>query len=252
MKLFKNQNGFNDAIIIAIIGGIIGVIFITGVFVWKEVEMSQTINKVAQFVNKSVSVKINNKAEDRTCITEPGKAYYPGTEKCCGGLTSIFGSELPDGRCWCTEKDNNCGGSPICAPCGNGICEKEYKEDRCNCPSDCDISEIQDIQRVPVKFSEEAQSKVSQYLYDGTYVNYQWAYQPTTGMIDVIVYYEATEVSLSNVRVFLQTIYNTEILYESERFERITVRIVDTHLPSLSLEDWIKYIDIISPPPVDE
>jgi len=83
------------------------------------------------------SQPITEEDDNRTCVIEPGKAIYPGNEKCCGGLKSIFGSELPDGRCWCTEKDNFCGGAPICAPCGNGICESEYKEDRCNCPEDC-------------------------------------------------------------------------------------------------------------------
>ena len=32
--------------------------------------------------------------DDKICITEPGKAYYPPEEKCCGDLRSIFGSEL--------------------------------------------------------------------------------------------------------------------------------------------------------------
>ncbi|MBR9702361.1 hypothetical protein GOV13_05570 [Candidatus Pacearchaeota archaeon] len=77
--------------------------------------------------------------DSKTCIVEPGKAYYPGTEKCCGDLKSIFGSELEDGRCWCIEDNNNCGGAPICAPCGNGNCENEYNEDKCNCPEDCDV-----------------------------------------------------------------------------------------------------------------
>ncbi|MBU4069991.1 MAG: hypothetical protein KJ646_03330 [Nanoarchaeota archaeon] len=79
----------------------------------------------------------------KTCILEPGKAYYPGTEKCCGDLKSIFGSELEDGRCWCTEEDNSCVGAPICAPCGNGECENEYGEDKCNCPEDCSLSDVE-------------------------------------------------------------------------------------------------------------
>lgn len=72
-----------------------------------------------------------------SCITEPGKAYYPANETCCNGLKSIFGSEAPDGTCFCTEKDNDCGGAPVCAPCGNGICEDQYWEDKCNCKEDC-------------------------------------------------------------------------------------------------------------------
>lgn len=89
------------------------------------------------FIFQQEGIDNHNPRDDRTCITEPGKAIYSGNEKCCGELNSIFGSELSEGRCWCTNKDNNCGGAPICAPCGNGICEREYKEDRCNCPEDC-------------------------------------------------------------------------------------------------------------------
>ena len=73
---------------------------------------------------------------NQTCIIA-GEIYYPGTEKCCDGLKSIFGSENADGSCSCTEPGNNCGGSPICAPCGNGICESQYGEDKCNCAEDC-------------------------------------------------------------------------------------------------------------------
>jgi len=70
------------------------------------------------------------------CISEIGKAYYPGTEKCCNGLKSVFPYELPDGTC-INPKEDTRAGAPICAPCGNGKCEKEYSEDKCNCPEDC-------------------------------------------------------------------------------------------------------------------
>ena len=79
----------------------------------------------------------DNRNDNLSCVTEPGKAIYPGTEKCCGDLNPIFGSQSENGSCWCTEKENTCGGAPICAPCGNGKCENEYKEDKCNCPGDC-------------------------------------------------------------------------------------------------------------------
>jgi len=81
------------------------------------------------------------KLTNETCV-KAGEAYYPGTEKCCAGLESIFGSENPDGTCSCTEKDNNCGGAPICAPCGNGKCEGDYGEDKCNCTKDCKNVEV--------------------------------------------------------------------------------------------------------------
>ena len=75
-------------------------------------------------------------AENQTCVTEPGKAYFPGTEKCCNDLKSVFPYELPDGTCISPENDTRVG-APVCAPCGNGKCESNYGEDKCNCAEDC-------------------------------------------------------------------------------------------------------------------
>jgi len=77
-----------------------------------------------------------NQDDSKPCISEPGKAYYPGDEKCCEGLKPVFPYELPDGTCL-DPKDDTRSGSPVCAPCGNGKCEKGYSEDKCNCPEDC-------------------------------------------------------------------------------------------------------------------
>ncbi len=41
MKFFKNQQGFNDLLTMTIIASILGALFITGIFVWKEVEVSK-------------------------------------------------------------------------------------------------------------------------------------------------------------------------------------------------------------------
>ncbi|MBT4849401.1 hypothetical protein HON36_00950 [Candidatus Parcubacteria bacterium] len=50
MKLFKNQKGFNDVITLAIIGGIIGALFITGTYIWQE--MKQGDNFIVYKINK--------------------------------------------------------------------------------------------------------------------------------------------------------------------------------------------------------
>ncbi|MFA6466996.1 MAG: hypothetical protein WCV71_03995 [Patescibacteria group bacterium] len=56
MKLFKNQKGFNDTIVVAILGGIIGAIFITGVFVWQEIDKQKELNSlIKQIVHVSNS-----------------------------------------------------------------------------------------------------------------------------------------------------------------------------------------------------
>ena len=57
MKLFKNQKGFSELVAIVFIVGIIGSLFILGIFVWKEVEIFNTTNNVKQLVNKVVDVE---------------------------------------------------------------------------------------------------------------------------------------------------------------------------------------------------
>ena len=63
-----------------------------------------------------------------------GAAGLP--EKCCDGLKNISGAEIK-------HYDENCnacnfGGLQICANCGNGICEPENWENKCNCAVDCE------------------------------------------------------------------------------------------------------------------
>jgi len=86
------------------------------------------------------------KCQNGTCIqfnpnscAKEGEAYYPGTEKCCEGLKSVFPYELPDGSCISPENDTRAG-APVCAPCGNGKCESQYGEDKCNCAEDCNMN----------------------------------------------------------------------------------------------------------------
>ncbi|MFA6307307.1 MAG: hypothetical protein WCS88_03715 [Patescibacteria group bacterium] len=57
MKLFKNKKGFNDIIVVTIIGGVLGSLFILGIFVWKEMEIFNTLNQVKQLVAKVIDVK---------------------------------------------------------------------------------------------------------------------------------------------------------------------------------------------------
>ena len=69
--------------------------------------------------------------------------------RCCSGLNRIHTSRYihpcdTPGEYACDE--NSCSIPPPtsdkspwwqCTPCGNGICETEYGENRCNCPEDC-------------------------------------------------------------------------------------------------------------------
>jgi|GEM_PF-3513293 len=69
--MIKNKKGFSDAIIMIIIGGILGSLFITAVFVWKEVELFRII----QSINKSFDVKLEGDTKDKakTIILNEGQ-----------------------------------------------------------------------------------------------------------------------------------------------------------------------------------
>lgn len=58
----------------------------------------------------------------------------PGGKSCCPSLKRIDQSPLPEDGKTCAFSQGNPG---ICAPCGNGKCENQYKENRCNCSEDC-------------------------------------------------------------------------------------------------------------------
>ncbi len=79
--------------------------------------------------------------------TDP-KKYEEGI-RCCEGLSEIIPGRLlqpcdqegPKGAICedgCTIIPPTLPGLVQCAPCGNGICEPEYGENKCNCPEDCD------------------------------------------------------------------------------------------------------------------
>lgn len=57
MKLFKNQKGFSDVITMTILSGVIGAIFIGGVFVWKEIDKSNSINNLYSKLSRIVKVE---------------------------------------------------------------------------------------------------------------------------------------------------------------------------------------------------
>ncbi|MCK5416281.1 hypothetical protein KAI92_02540 [Candidatus Parcubacteria bacterium] len=89
----------------------------------------------AYFIFQQEEIDNNNTADNRICITESGKAYYPPNEKCCGELKSIFGPDVSAIECKLIKKQGT--GAPICAPCGNNVCETQYGENKCSCPEDC-------------------------------------------------------------------------------------------------------------------
>jgi len=73
-----------------------------------------------------------NYVKDLACV-QSGESLRPGHE-CCQGLSSIGVASVFDGN---TGKCMTAvGGWPICAPCGNGTCDREW-ENKCTCPDDC-------------------------------------------------------------------------------------------------------------------
>ncbi|MCD4760606.1 DKNYY domain-containing protein [bacterium] len=66
MKLFKNQAGFNDVIVMTIIGGIVGAIFITGVFVWQEIEQANYLDNFLS--SKLIYTNINLEEDNQSNI----------------------------------------------------------------------------------------------------------------------------------------------------------------------------------------
>lgn len=59
--MLKNKNGFSDVIVTTIIGGLLGSLFITGVFVWKEIEIFNTTNNTKRIVNQIIEIKQEEK-----------------------------------------------------------------------------------------------------------------------------------------------------------------------------------------------
>ena len=103
----------------------------------EEAEKGNTISEAQEKDNVICKCENNSCTTlELNCVNTPGQSYYPGSEICCNDLKSVFPYELPDGTCLAAEDDDR-GGAPVCAPCGNGKCEKDYSEDKCNCPEDC-------------------------------------------------------------------------------------------------------------------
>lgn len=80
MKLFKNQKGFNDTIVVAILGGIIGSIFIVGVFVWREIEIAKNFDSLYSDLSKMVSLSKEPNV-DTTTENKEEKAIEDGIKK---------------------------------------------------------------------------------------------------------------------------------------------------------------------------
>jgi hypothetical protein len=64
------------------------------------------------------------------CI-DAGETSLDHNINCCRTLVALSPCEEDYGNCSCVNTGY------VCTPCGNGKCEKEYNENKCNCVKDC-------------------------------------------------------------------------------------------------------------------
>ncbi|MBU1202752.1 hypothetical protein KKH39_01785 [Patescibacteria group bacterium] len=171
MKL--NQKGFNDVIMVTIIGGIIGSLFITGVFVWKEIDKQNTLNNLYNQLSRVV--KVNNEKDKEVATKDKQEINiddwikyndsinkisfeYPPTYEIRNkeesgiimvGLIGSFDREteiFPLASIYTVEEYNpEIKGEKFNSLEGIKKAFNSLKE-RCNSPEICDVTYIEDIQ----------------------------------------------------------------------------------------------------------
>ncbi|MFA6307399.1 MAG: hypothetical protein WCS88_04790 [Patescibacteria group bacterium] len=116
MKILENKKGFSDMIVITIISGILGSLFILGIFVWKEIEVLKVLDYQRSIIK-----------------------YISNSDKALGDYTLINTSKIFDIADRQVEN------------CGNNICDLAEKW---NCPQDCPIDSLVDPGIIPCPFRE--------------------------------------------------------------------------------------------------
>jgi hypothetical protein len=86
--MFKNKKGFSDGVVMIIIGGILGSLFILGVFVWKEVELFNTLNQA-----KQINYNFRDNFDDK--------------HKCSTAIDCVISGRDPEGFETCVNKEWN-------------------------------------------------------------------------------------------------------------------------------------------------
>ncbi len=85
---------------------------------------------ISYFITSSIN-SVRDKFFIKTCANA-GEMVGSEYKKCCRGLKTISSNYFYNGKC-----NLGVGGLLPCAPCGNGVCEAVYYEDKCSCPKDC-------------------------------------------------------------------------------------------------------------------
>lgn len=85
--MFLNNKGFGNSIVMLVIGGLLGAIFITGVYVWQEIEGQKDLNAYVKYINKQLSKKEKQTIENfQDCLaaglpvleSQPRQCIYGG------------------------------------------------------------------------------------------------------------------------------------------------------------------------------
>ncbi|WP_147445324.1 hypothetical protein [Corallococcus aberystwythensis] len=74
----------------------------------------------------------HNRPSDRVCGSEGTRGL---AEPCCEGLVARCGALPSEGTCEPQAKSTDV---PMCLRCGDGVCDA--REQRCNCPEDCEVT----------------------------------------------------------------------------------------------------------------
>lgn len=103
----NNQKGFYDILIVAIIGGFIGSLFILAVFLWHEIEMQKQYNRIYTYFGEATGIDISANSFDKIkkivegdpCKDFDQQTCYE-TERCVGIFGSSYSNDDLDSKDW--------------------------------------------------------------------------------------------------------------------------------------------------------
>lgn len=130
MKLFKNQRGTSDIVVVSIILGMIGALFITGVFVWQQIEKEESNRDELQYYkNQLIEYKLKEGEDIKDMVSDDNLYYCNIAEdcvpaECCHPTTVVNKNYAPD--CAAAPCDFSCQGPLDC-----GVGKPDCQNNRC-------------------------------------------------------------------------------------------------------------------------
>jgi hypothetical protein len=97
MLKFKNQAGFSDGIIMLIISSIIAILFITGVFLWREVNTHKTLGGFLSSLRNNTTIEASEIIDSfETCVAAGRPVLEPYPRQCIYIDGQVFIEDLGD------------------------------------------------------------------------------------------------------------------------------------------------------------